>query len=440
MTAPPVRQRFLPPVPGMRHDNEFDWFAQHRLVGGIDDSDEDSDEKFPVDENVPQQNNNVPPQNKKQQAQEKTNRLIRRRRRIASMWQTGNIKVREIVAMNYTPKEVRRWKNVPVDALDAAFMNKPRGGRAMFCNTPMKLQTLWDIIESDEPLAIQRAMNHFKVTRNAIYTTLRRTGKKHRVGEELRLRADHLPKRRAYSLSQMETGAEPGGYDKYVWADHTVLSVPPEPEKYFVWRREGSAKPIPSSIRDKNKTRIMMWVAIGKNGVSPPWFNVTRRRRKKRRRGEVELGWMHETFSIDEGVTKETLLTETFPWMRKHGYDTIVMDNASVQDGLTAWINENGMFTPGFASARRNERNGYPPNSPDLMWLDAAFFNRFKILYARANPQDIRHAVRAARQIVHDMKKDMAGCGVSWFNHLDDLYKEIVDCDGGASHLLKSGS
>jgi hypothetical protein len=54
------------------------------------------------------------------------------------------------------------------------------------------------------------------------------------------------------------------------------------------------------------------------------------------------------------------------------------------QDGLRDWIEESGYKFPGFASARRNPLQEYPPNSPDCVLLDAVVFWRFKVLFAVA--------------------------------------------------------
>jgi|SaaInl25SG_5_DNA_1037380.scaffolds.fasta_scaffold21583_1 hypothetical protein len=108
------------------------------------------------------------------------------------------------------------------------------------------------------------------------------------------------------------------------------------------------------------------------------------------------------------------------------------IDNASCQDGLKGWIEENGYKSPGFASARRKQPAGYPPNSPDCMLLDAAVFGRFKVLFAEACPKTIPEAVRVATKIV----AELSSAPQKWVEHLDETYQEILDVNGAGTHYM----
>ena len=122
-------------------------------------------------------------------------------------------------------------------------------------------------------------------------------------------------------------------------------------------------------------------------------------------------------------MVEEDLEDTIFPFMEEEGLEELIMDNASCQDGLRDFIEDAGYRSPGFASARRHHENGYPPNSPDCMMLDAAVFGRFKVLYSLANPKTIPEAIKTARKIA----KKMQGVGKKWVENLDDMYKEIID-------------
>ncbi len=136
----------------------------------------------------------------------------------------------------------------------------------MKIRSPQHVAKLWEIVERDEYDVVQQAARYFKISLPTFYTALRRSGKKIPVGTQMRLLADHLPKPRTYALHQLEVDAQEHGRSRQVWGDHTILTVPPEPNKLFCWRQDGSKKPIPSSLRSKNKTKILMWVVISAGG------------------------------------------------------------------------------------------------------------------------------------------------------------------------------
>ncbi len=70
----------------------------------------------------------------------------------------------------------------------------------------------------------------------------------------------------------------------------------------------------------------------------------------------------------------------------------------------------------------------------DLISNSAAFFSRFNVLFAKARPLTIEEALNPARRICAELNDYRRG----WFNKLGTLYEEVIDAEGGASHLLKS--
>ena len=210
----PIRPNFLPPCPGLKHSGNFDWYANKRLLGGghddgksvgdddgkcVDDDDahgssedgngddidqddvlrelhqisvnqaaearepveapaavqmEDEEPQGLLDEKeealAEANDENDPPQNAVTRRQQALRRQIRRRRRIAGMWQTRQIRVKDIIALGYSRRMVKRWKDVPVDETDEAFTNKARGRPATKISSPEQLEKLWSIMEEDE--------------------------------------------------------------------------------------------------------------------------------------------------------------------------------------------------------------------------------------------------------------------------------------------------
>ena len=76
-----------------------------------------------------------------------------------------------------------------------------------------------------------------------------------------------------------------------------------------------------------------------------------------------------------------------------------------------------------------------PPNSPDLMLLDAVVNVEFKKCWALRAPRTLCQGVRAANEIVKDLNKtDLCKKYVA---HYDDLCREIIASGGEASHHMK---
>ena len=170
----------------------------------------------------------------------------------------------------------------------------------------------------------------------------------------------------------------------------------------------------------------------GDGSLSEPFFAVNAVRRKNNtaygKRGQLR----YETYTVDQEIMELDLESNVFPFMDVHECDELIMDNASCQDGLRTFVESQGYKSPGFASARRKQTCGYPPNSPDFMLLDACVFARFKVLFSHANPKTIPEAMKVAKKIV----KDMQGVSKSWIEGLDDLYKEVISSEGEGSHLM----
>jgi len=63
----------------------------------------------------------------------------------------------------------------------------------------------------------------------------------------------HATKRVAYA--RVQKGQD---HSRKCWADHTKLTVPPEPNRHRVWRAHDSRKPVPVRKRWKSKTSFLM--------------------------------------------------------------------------------------------------------------------------------------------------------------------------------------
>jgi hypothetical protein len=108
----------------------------------------------------------------------------------------------------------------------------------------------------------------------------------------------------------------------------------------------------------------------------------------------------HETFTIDEDSVKKQIEEMVFEFMDEEDLDELILDNASCQDGLRGWIEENGYRSPGFASARRDHENGYPPNSL------IACCGMTKFYFLSPVPKSIPEASRVATAIVKEFQLD----------------------------------
>ena len=102
-----------------------------------------------------------------------------------------------------------------------------------------------------------------------------------------------------------------------------------------------------------------------------------------------------------------------------------------VHQPLTDWLRPH-FVTPVFAGYPKRELLGYPPRTPDFMLGDCAIHGVLQRRYEQISPQTIP----AAMKVVQTILDDMQNAGAKWVEHLDALYEEVVDKNGGASHLM----
>ena len=320
-----------------------------------------------------------------------------------------------------------RWKNVDCCALDQAFSDAPRAGRPPILNENEQ-KAVMKRLERDLPNPIEDCVEHFGISESTVWRIGHSLGDLVSRDYSVHISEKHCTLRVEYSESQL--GSD---HSKKAWFDHTVLQIPPEPTRQKVWRAKNSTKPVPRALRRKNKTRFLMGLTgAGDGTLSDPFFCVNAVRRKRNTKHGKKGGLRYEVYTVDQDMMEIDLENEIFPFMVEHGCDELILDNASCQDGLRDFIESKGFKTPGFASARRQDKNGFPPNSPDLMLLDACVFGRFKVLFAHENPKTIPEAMRVAKKIV----KSMRGVSKKWIDGLDALYREIITMEGEGSHLI----
>ena len=353
-------------------------------------------------------------------------RSVSERRMVAIEMQILKKSVKQLRA-KYGRRMVDRWKDVDCVAPDEEFSDEKRSGRPPRLTEALQNDVM-KFLESDSPDCVSEASKLFQVSEATIY----RIG--HSLGDLLSrdytiyISEKHCERRVSYSQSQRGTD-----HTKQAWFDHTILEVPPQQPHQKVWRAKNSTKPVPRALRRKTKTRFLMGVTgAGDGSLSDPFFAVNRVKRKRNTKHGKKGEMRYEVYTVDEEIMKIDLENEIFPFMDEHGCDTLIMDNASCQDGLRGFIESSGYKTPGFASARRDQENGYPPNSPDFMLLDACVYGRFKVLFSHKNPKTIPEAMKVARDIIRSMQ----GVSKNWLAKLDDLYTEVVENEGEGSHLI----
>lgn len=348
------------------------------------------------------------------------------RRLIAVHAQYGNKTFAWLRRKGFTQYQITRWKDVPFTAPDSAFADQARGSPPEALSEKQQ-RAVMRFLEKDEVGIVAKAAKKFKVSE----ATVRRIGNKFggtvSCHYQVHISDAHAVKRVVYAKTQKGQN-----HSRKCWADHTKLTVPPEPHRHRVWRAHDSRKPVPVRKRWKSKTSFLMLLAGCETGLSKPVFAVEKKRRKRRKSGEETLGYRWETVTVDESLMKDQLEKEVFGFMDENNLNELILDNASCQDGIRSWIEDKGYKSPGFASARRNQPAGYPPNSPDCMLLDAAVFGRFKVLFAEACPKTIPEAIRVATKIV----KDLDSATRNWVEHLDTTYQEIIDVNGAGTHYM----
>jgi len=347
---------------------------------------------------------------------------------IALMHQTGGLSRQLIVAKGFEKSLVYRWAKIPIERGIDGFKNHSRGaysgGSRIFSGA--KLIKLFDLLETDDPDIFVTVCKKFKISTVYLYKLMQKHGKKYACQKKVVHKEEHLLKRIDYA--QMQQGDD---HLRTAWFDEVSLTVPPLPLNRSVWRRHGSAKAIPATIKYKNRTNFLMSMAISHNSVSRVHFCAKKVRRKKLRPGDKKLGTRWITYTMNQHVLKKCLKGFIFPWMQKNGLKKIILDNAPCHQACLDYIRKS-YITPDFAGLPTNAQDGYPPNSPDFMLGDCAIHAIFQKKIAKLAPQTIPEAIKVAKKILRGMQNG----GEKWVEHLDDLYQEVIDKNGAASHLM----
>lgn len=351
------------------------------------------------------------------------------RREIAAQYQIGKLSVRKIAALGFQKSAVQRWKDITYNSPDAAFADSPRRKSLQLPKT--KRRRAAQRLQTDRKHVVVNTAAAVGVSRATMYRIANEYCDKVKTKKELVLTENTKQRRREFSQSEM--GKD---HSQHCYADHTIIEVPPMSTQKHCWRMKDAKvkKPVPVRLKFKQRTKMMIYLAASKDGLSEPMFNVRKVQLKyvRRRLGETTRRFRWETFRIGASEVKADLERTVFPWMQKHGLSRLYLDNAPCQDGLLPFITESGYGSPGFASLRRGHKGGFPANSPDMMLLDASVFPAFKREFSRRCPQTIPEAMRVSREILRDLQH----VGQKWVAHLDALHAEIIEKDGGASHLL----
>lgn len=359
---------------------------------------------------------------------------LRDKRFIAIKYQEAGWTDKQLRAHGYSARGIRKWRSVDCFGPDSSFADAPRSGRKRLFSETQAREMVKTELETDVGGAVELAADKH----NCSVRTIQRTA--HRVGElvkpisrvvlddgcrnlrvefaEVRLRADHL---------------------HTCWVDHTCLPIPPEPLTSVVWRLRDSTKPVPKRPRYKFRTSMQMYLAAGACGFSEPTFSGKEVPRKKRRRaGDAELGTRWVTESVDEDSVAADLHDVVLPFMRANGLTILDMDNASVQTCQRRLLTEEKIESTGFASRRLKDpdKGGHPPNSPDLMLLDATVFSNFKREWRRECPMTIEEGITTAKRILANM--DGPRICARYIEHFDLLLDEVIENEGGHTHHLKS--
>ena len=317
---------------------------------------------------------------------------------------------------------------MPYLAPDTEFSDAPREGRPPVL-TQTQQQAVMNRLERDLPDAIPEAARHFGVSE----TTIWRIG--HSLGDlvsrdyAVHVSEDHCRLRVNYAKSQLGTD-----HTKQSWFDHTVGgSTRSTGTKSLASQNFSQTGPTRFETKKQNTAF---------DGVDRGWCSlraifavqaVCRKRNTSRgRKGQLR----YETYTVDGELMEIDLETHIFPFMEKHGSEELIMDNASCQDGLKDFIERKGFESPGFPFVRRQQENGYSPNSPDFMLLDACIFGRFKVLYKHAAPKTVPEAMKAAKKKKKKIVKSMQGMSKNWIKNLDDLYREVIENEGEGPHLM----
>ena len=263
--------------------------------------------------------------------------------------------------LNVSKNAVLRWWEVPWDAADTAFAESTGRGRKMK-KTDAQQRSACKKLEKDTKGVVRRVAADIGVSKSTMYTYAHRQCDKKRRATEVLLTPNTKRKRLEYATSKV--GSD---HSATAFADHTLLTIPPQSHGSTVWRLKGSTKPVAKRLKFKRRSTMMVLFACSGNSVSPPCFNVRRVRLKRRRPGEATLGYRWEKFNINADAGKKDLKHTIFPWMREKKLKELVLDNAGCQDGLRQFIEEEGFTSPGFGGMRRDHSSGFAANSPALI-------------------------------------------------------------------------
>lgn len=352
---------------------------------------------------------------------------IQQKREIAIRAQKDGESVRVIAeAMSITKSAVVRWKNISIFAGDVDFAESPRSGRPKKLTTAQQKRACGKL-EADTKGVVRRVAADSSICKSTMYAYAADHCEKKKTTTEIVLSEHTLQKRVDFCAERK--GAD---HKKEAYFDHTIVEIPPKTSGRTVFRLKGSLKPVP--VRKKFKRRLSMMVYFGTShdAISPPTFNYKRRRMKRKRPGEQNLGFRWVKHSVTAAVVKEDLRRVMFPWMKKRKLNVVLLDNAGCQDGLAEFIEDEGFESVGFGSLRRDEENGFPANSPDFMLNDAAVNKVFKDEFARACPTTLAEAMQVSKNVL----KNMSRVGAKYVQNLDSLYEEVLEKEGGASHIM----
>ena len=151
---------------------------------------------------------------------------VSQRRLIAVHVQYGEKKFAWLLRQGFSKFQIIRWRDVPFTAPDAEFADKACG-RPVSKLPESDERKLMRFLEKDEIGIVQKAAKKFDIAP----TTVRRIGNK--LGRtvschyQVHISEIHATKRVAHADKQL-------GQDHFrkCWADHTKLTVPPEPNRH----------------------------------------------------------------------------------------------------------------------------------------------------------------------------------------------------------------
>lgn len=359
---------------------------------------------------------------------------LRDKRFIAVKFQEGGWTTKQLIAAGYRASTVRKWRSVDCFGPDLLFSDAVRSGRPRKFTEVEAREMMKTELETDVGGAVALAAERHGCHTTTIQRTANRVGGLVKPISQVFLDEGCQDLRVAFAEARL--GAD---HLHTCWVDHTCLPIPPEPLTSRVWRADNSTKPVKKRPRYKFRTSMQMYLAGGACGLSEPTFSAKEIPRKKRRvASDDELGTRWVTTTVDADAVAADLHDVVLPFMRANNLTILDMDNASVQTCQRRLLEEEDIKSTGFASRRLKDpdEGGHPPNSPDLMLLDACVFTVFKHEWRRECPMTIEDGVAAALRIL-DKLKERRVCD-RYIEHFDDLLEEVIENEGGHSHHFRS--